>query len=349
VSQLRSRLLLATLGILLLWGLMPGSKPPARRQPPRGYGDAALYMKVVARLQAGEPYYDALGEELRRDNYPTRSPLNWRTPLHLMMVALASVPAATMLLKLMTLAAVLATGGALARSGPVAAGLGLLAQMGALASAFRPDAVGVAELWAGALIALSICAYHGKFGMAGAVLGAAAVFVRELAAPYAAACGALALASRQRAEALVWIAAGVVYIAYYGVHASQVAAHQLPGDLAHTQSWLQWNGLQFTLATIGVNGWLGFLPAPVAVLYMVLALAGTASLSAPPQLKSALLTYFGLFAVLGLSFNYYWGFMTAPLWAIGFAHAPDGLRRLVALSVAGSPRTGGPAEAGSRT
>jgi hypothetical protein len=51
-----------------------------------------------------------------------------------------------------------------------------------------------------------------------------------------------------------------------------------------------------------------------------------------PQVRWALLAYFALFAVAGLPFNYYWGFVTAPLWALGLAHAADGLRRLITVS-----------------
>jgi hypothetical protein len=111
-----------------------------------------------------------------------------------------------------------------------------------------------------------------------------------------------------------------------------VAAQQAAGDLAHVQPWQQWNGVQFTLATIGVNGWLSFAPGWAAAIYMVLALAGASSPRIAPQVRWALLLYLGLFAVVGLPFNYYWGFITAPLWAFGLAHAPDGLRRLLAAA-----------------
>lgn len=352
MTPLRARLLLAALAALLVWGLLPSSEPADPRRPPRGAGDAALYMKVIARLGAGEPYYQALGHELRLDTYPTTSPFNWRTPAHLMLVAHATVPAATLALKLLALAAVLATAGVLARAGAAAAVAGTAAQLGAVATAFSPDAVGVAEVWAGVLVALSVCAYYRSWWIAGALLGAAAIFMRELAAPYGVACALLALRGRSRTgptairrrEALVWIAAGLAYAAYYTAHAWQVQAHQLPGDLAHTQSWLQWNGVRFTLATIGVNGWLPFLPRAAAAVYLVLALAGAASPRMAPQARYALLAYAVLFAAVGLPFNYYWGFVTAPLWAFGFAHALDGLRRLVSAASAAPRRHGGHAD-----
>lgn len=340
VSRSRALLTLATLATLLMWGLVPLSRtPPVQPPPPPGKGDSALYMKVIDRVAAGEAYYEALGDELRRDKYPTKSAFNWRTPFHLTLMAWATVPAARLALKVLTLLAVLSTAAVLAGSGRAAAVVGTLAQMGALATAFRPQALGVAEVWAGVLVALSACAYYRAWGVAGALLGVGALFTRELAAPYCVACGLLALRGRRR-EAAIWIAAGLGYTAYYGFHMSQVAAHQAAGDLAHSQPWQHWNGVQFTLATIGVNGWLAFVPRWAAPIYMVLAVAGAASQQMAPQVRLALLAYLVLFAVVGLPFNYYWGFVTAPLWGFGLAHAADGLRRLITASAAhSSPST----------
>lgn len=346
MTRTRALSILGALVILLIWGLLPSTSGPARRVPPPGLGDAALYLKVVERLGLGEPYYDALGRELRADNYPTRSPFNWRTPLHLVFVASATVPAAMLLLKQLALAGVLATAAVLLKHGKTPAVVGMLAQMGALATSFSPDGVAVSELWAGVLVALSVCAYYRAYWVAGALLGVASVFIRELAAPYCAACALIALQARRR-EAAVWILAGVAYAGYYIFHVWQVSSHQLPGDLVHLQSWQQWNGLQFTLATVAVNGWLSFVPRWVSVVYVVVALAGTASAASAPQVRWPLLVYFLLFAVVGLPFNYYWGFITAPLWAFGIAHGADGLRRLVVASTTTPDRNGGHAEAAS--
>jgi hypothetical protein len=316
---------------LLIWGLLPGSKPSERRVPPAGRGDAALYKKVVERLGAGEPYYEALGSELRADNYPTKTSFNWRTPAHLVFVARLSPERATVLLHGLTLAAVLATIAVFSRVGIVSTVAATVAQLGALATALQPDAVGVAEIWAGVLLALSACAYYRSWSLAGAALGIVAVFTREIAAPYCMVCGLLALRKR-RLEAVLWLAGGALYLLYYGVHAAQVSDHVLPTDLAHTQGWQQWNGLRFILATVSVNGWLGFLPRSVSVLFMVTSLAGLASRSIPPQVAWSLIVFFALFMCVGLPFNYYWGFVSAPLWALAFGHGVDGGRRLLQTS-----------------
>ena len=337
-QALVARFALVALGGLLVWGLLPGSKPSERRVPPAGRGDAALYKKVVERLTAGEPYYVALGRELRADDYPTKTSFNWRTPAHLVFVARLSPERATILLHALTLAAILATVAVFSRHGMVATGAAAIAQLGALATALQPDAVGVAEIWAGVLIALSACAYYRSWWITGAALAIVAIFMRELAAPYCAVCGLLALRKR-RLEAVVWLAGGALYLVYYGLHAMHVQAHVLATDLAHTQGWQQWNGLRFILATVGVNGWLGFLPRSATVLFMVSALAGLAARSIPPQVAGSLILYFALFTCVGLPFNYYWGFVTAPLWALAFGHSVEGGRLLVQTA---APRQGGP-------
>jgi hypothetical protein len=324
-----ARTALGTLLVLLLIGVAPGSRPQARRLPPPGAGDALLHLTTIDRLRSGEPYYDAVGEELRRGHYPTTSVFNWRTPAHFQVVATLSVPVARVILRVLAMAAVMWTPVALAGESVGVALIGLGVQLGAVATSFRPLAVGVAEVWAGALIALSICAYLSERWQLAAALGVAAVFTRELAVPYAITCGLMAFSAGRRRESYIWTAGALAYAAYFGVHVMQVRAHQLPGDLTQLESWIRWNGLRFTLDTVRVNGWIALAPAWAAAAYAVLALAGIASRNIPPQITGPLLGYFVLFAFVGQPFNYYWGFVTAPIWAFASAYGVDGFRRLI--------------------
>jgi hypothetical protein len=145
--------------------------------------------------------------------------------------------------------------------------------------------------------------------------------------------GIAALVRRRRREALIWFVAGLLYAVYFGYHVIQVHGHRAAGDIAHDQSWIGFNGLRFLLATAGVNGWLQFLPAATISAFVAAALAGAASPRMPTEVRVPLLVYAVLFSVVGLPFNYYWGFVTAPLWAFGLAHAPDGIRRLLRWSL----------------
>lgn len=174
--------MLAGLVLVLIWGLLPSSKAAPRRLPPPGAGDLKLHTNIIERIRGHEPYYRAFADELRRGTYPARSIFNWRTPAHYMFVALVSPRVATTLLKLLTLGAVLITCAVLWRFGRLTAFIGTVAQMGAVATAFQPDAVAVPEVWAGALIAISLAAYYSEHHVAATFLAVGALFCRELAA-----------------------------------------------------------------------------------------------------------------------------------------------------------------------
>lgn len=297
-----------------------------------------MYLATIDRIRSGEPYYAALGDGLRGGNYPTTPVFNWRTPAHFMLVATLSVPTAALLLQFLAFAALLLTAYALGRESVPVLILGVLAQMGALATAFRPAAVSMPEVWAGVTIALSIAAYCKRWWMGGAALGIASVFLRELAAPYCVACAAVAIGRRRSRETALWVAGGLGYLAYFAIHVTRVWAHQLPGDIVQIEPWLRWNGLVFTVSTVGMNGWLGPAPFPIRVLFIVLGLAGTVSSRIPRHVSLPLLAYFLVFAFAGQPFNYYWGFVTAPIWALAVAYGPDGLASLVRSA---RRRTGG--------
>ena len=72
---------------------------------------------IVARLEAGTPYYAAMGSELRARGYPTASVANWRTPLHLSTVALLGIPLARLLFGMLGVTVLLAGIWALAPRG----------------------------------------------------------------------------------------------------------------------------------------------------------------------------------------------------------------------------------------
>lgn len=323
--------LLALAGVLG-WGLLPTSHAPSRRPPPPGGGDAALHLSTIERIREGEDYYTAVGTELRSFQYQSMSVFNWRTPAHFELVAALSVPVARALLRGLTLGALSLLPLLLARESRCVRAVAFTALMGALATAVKPQAVVAAEVWAGVLVALSISAYYARAWKTGALFGVAALFMRELAAPYCAMSALLALKARRRSEAVLWLAAGVAYLAYFAVHANQVWAHQQPGDIAQNESWIRWNGLAFTAATVSVNGWLALAPHWATIIYVAVALAGALWSRMPRQPAASLLAYFLLFAIAGQPFNYYWGYVTAPIWAFSVAHGVPALRDLVRSS-----------------
>jgi hypothetical protein len=291
-----------------------------------------LHLATIERLRNGESYYDAVGKELRDRHYPATRIFNWRTPVHPIVVAWLSVPVARGLLGALALAALVLTPLALREESKLVILLGTTAQLGAVGSGFIPLSVGVAEVWAGALIALSLIAYYRRRWIPAAVLGVCAVFVRELAAPYALVCGLIALHARRRGESWIWLAGGLAYAGYFWMHATNVWAHQLAGDLAQGADWLQWNGLTFTLTTTKVNGVLARGAHAATAIYVAIGLAAIVAPRTPPQVALPVLAYCLLFAFAGQPFNYYWGYVTAPLWAFAAAHGLVGINSLVAAA-----------------
>ena len=339
------------LGILLLIVVFGANTKRAIAPPVRDQstiGDSQLQLRTIERIRGGESYYSAVGDELRRNSYPTRPIINWRTPLHYSVVAALSIEWAGRLL--FGLGIVVVVTGALAYSTKstgkaVAAALLLLGSM-APAMLVRPGAVGYSEHWAAVFLALSLNAYVARKWTLAAGLGITAVFVRELAAPYALVCGLLALQAKRRTEWQLWVAGGVAYVVYYGLHATAAVDAIRPGDLVREQSYVQWLGLPFVFMTLYTNGIVNLLPSWLTPMATSIGVAGACADSAPSQFRVTLLLYAALFCVFGQSFNFYWGYMTSPIWAHAWLHAPEGLQALVVSALGGKASTPKPRDTG---
>jgi hypothetical protein len=328
LSPWMARGVLAGLLLLLLSGLAI-RVPPQPAGSSKDQGDAALFRTVARRMQNGEPYYPAMGNELRRRGYPTASVFNWRTPLILQTVAAAPRAAAICLLALGGLA-ILATVILLLQAMPEALLLSLLLQVGATASiVLISDSVTVPEIWTGYLVIASLAAYARGWPIGGAALGLLALFVRELAAPYCLVCGVMAFGRRRWLEAAFWALGACAYAAYFISHASNVAAHTGPGDVAHAQSWVQFGGLAFVLGTISFTGWFVALQPWGAAVGCVLIVASMWARKAPLHLRVTVVTYLALFSIVGQVFNQNWGLVTAPAWALACGYGVEGVRTLI--------------------
>lgn len=319
------------LAVLLVLGVASAGRLDPRLSVVAGLDDHALHAACVTRIARGEPYYAAVGTELRARGYPSASLPNWRTPLHYRFVAALGTTGSKALLLTAGMLAVVAAAAAFSRrsrAAGLAAAIVLFGTM--LPILFTPGRASLfGEQWAGVLIALSLGAYHARWFTAGALTGVLAVFMRELAAPYALVCGILALVRSRRTEAAVWIAGGVAYAIYYAIHVNAVLNAIQPGDYAWPQPWVRFLGWPFVLQTAWATGWTMILPYAATPVLAVLGLAGTAARGVPPQLRMALLLYVALFSVVGQEFNWYWGWVVAPLWGYALLYAPAGLGRLI--------------------
>jgi hypothetical protein len=305
------------------------ARPPERL---RGRaGDLALHQATRARTARGENYYDAVGVELQARGYPTGSVFNWRTPFPVLV--LARIPPAWGRAILFTIGIAVVVLGYLwlsVESGRTTAAWGALLLLGGVLPCPVNGLTVMSELWAGALIALSVVCYGHRWPAAGKVTALLALFCRELAAPYWVVCIGLAIRYRQWREA-VGLALGLfAYAAFYTWHLREVLPRIQPGAPTHAGSWIALGGLPFVLATVQMNGFLFFLPIATAAVYPVAAALGFASWTSLAGQRAGLTAgaYVAAFAVVGQPFNQYWGSVTAPLLCLRVARCPLALRAL---------------------
>jgi hypothetical protein len=297
----------------------------------RRSGDVALYRAEVDRIHRGEGYYQAAAAELTARDYPTRSVFNWRMPLPMWLLGKLPAPAwgkamlgaMALLVMLMAFEAVAREGGSVLRH-PLACALLLT---GPLLPTIVGDAFFMPVLWAGVLVALSVCAYGTNRPWLGVTCGLAAVVFRELALPYCLVCAAMAWWQGRRRELAAWTLGLAGWLALFVLHCWQVSAWIGPDARAHEQGWLQFGGAGFVISTAQMNAYLFGLPPWVTPIYLVAAMVGLAGWSTPLGTRVGLSTcaFLMAFAVVGQSFNQYWGCLIGPLLCFGVARFPASL------------------------
>jgi hypothetical protein len=327
---------------LIAWALLTliclavAPTPPGSKAGPEDptKGDIALYRAEVERIHAGENYYQVAAEELVARGYPTRSVFNWRTPLPMWLIGkMPAVVLGKVLLGVLALTVLLMAFEVASREqsniyrGPLP--LAMLVA-GALFPCLLGNIFVMPVLWAGVLIAISVCAYGVRRPYLGAAAGLAAVFFRELALPYCLLGAALAAWQKRRGELLVWVVGLAAWTVFFGLHWLQVKELTAPNAAAHRDSWVQFGGATFVLAITQMNSWLVLLPQWVTALFFVAAMCGLAGWNSPQGLRTGLSVclYVVAFAIVGQDFNRYWGLLVAPLMCFGVVRCPASLLEL---------------------
>jgi len=323
-------------GLFVAVTLSPLANPGPSRESHDGpgAGDVALYRATIDRIHAGEGYYEVAGAEMRARGYPTGSVFNWRVPTPFWLIGwMPSVTFGKVLLGGLALALSLLAFEALAREEdnairrPVACALLLT---GPLLPCVLGDLFVMPSLWAGVLIALSICAYGVDRPRLGVVCGLAAVFLRELAMPYCLVAAALAWRNKRRGELTAWLVGLAGFTVIFGLHALHVSGLIGPEDRLHRESWVQFGGTAFVIATAEMTAYLLLLPQWITALYLAAALLGFAGWNTPLGRRAGLTAclFVIAFAVVGQPFNQYWGSLIAPLLCFGVVRSPGSLRDL---------------------
>ncbi|MBN1395951.1 MAG: hypothetical protein JW959_13095 [Pirellulales bacterium] len=294
--------------------------------------DVSLYAAEAERIRNGEDYYSAAAAELTKRGYPTRSVFNWRTPLPTWLVG--KMPAfewGKALLCGMAVVLMLMAFEALSREErslkPLACALLL---SGPLLPVFLDNLFVMPVLWAGVLIAMSICAYGLHRPWLGVALGLASLACRELALPYCLLAAAIAWRCKKRGELAGWLIGIAVWSALFALHWWRVGGLIPPDARSHPHGWLQFGGAGFVVSTAQMNAYLLLLPQWITALYLAAALVGLAGWSSPLGIRVGLCVclYLAAFAAVGQSFNQYWGALIAPLLCFGLVRLPASIRDL---------------------
>jgi hypothetical protein len=283
-----------------------------------GQGDLASYQLIIETMRGGEGYYDAAHEVLVADGYGTRSVINWRTPAWPMLLAALPAGWGQGLLAAVALAGLILSYAVARRDGGIVpAVLVLVAVGGSLGGLASPSSVVFSEVAAGTVMLFSVAAYAMGWRWAGLIAGLAALFLRELAAPYVVVAAVLALRERRWGEVLAWAVGGLAYAGYFGWHWWNVMQQLGPMDRDYAEGWVQFGGLRFLLAAAGFNGLWSLAPSWLAPLVLPLGLLGLWAWRSGTLALAAVVAYLVLFAVVGKPFNYYWGALFTPLLMLG--------------------------------
>ncbi|MCP3731917.1 DUF2079 domain-containing protein [Sphingomonas sp. MG17] len=329
----------ALLALLLASFAVLGVNAPAESDTGAGVDrptDIALYEGIVSAVRHGEDYYTAAADALRAGSYPLRPFLTFRMPgLATVQGLLPELVALALLYLLATTTALLwhrRLGEALTGVPARVAALFLLA--GGMLAFVQPGLVAFHEIWAGLLVATSLALRRPGRWIEAVAVALIAMLVRETAALFVLVMGGLALLEGHRREAMGWAVALGIFALALAAHA--VAVHGVTGPLdAASPGWSGMHGFGLFVRAMTLATALQLFPAIAAALLVALALFGWASWRDPLALRaittfSAYAAAISLFARLD---TFYWGLMIAPVFLVGLAFVPDGLRDLTARAL----------------
>jgi hypothetical protein len=303
---------------LSLAGLLGPSPTLAKAESPTGaqsLGDGDLFLTVVDRVHAGEPYYDVMGQELHRRGYPTTPPMTWRLPTLSVFQALwpGAIWRSAVLVLLALVTAVLwfrrVSRWSLDHALPVLIGLG-----GMVPAFANPIAAVMHDPWAGLLIALSLVLRANGHTWASLGVAGMAVAVRELALPFVIVMAAVAAFERRRGEAAAWVLLTVTCALGLWLHYSHVST-LVAADALKTE-WVAGGGWAFVQRAARAHPLLLIVPEWVTSLVLPWVLIGYWWLP-ERRVVATVAAYVSLFLVAGRPDNWYWGLLVAPLLPLG--------------------------------
>lgn len=334
LSKTQAWLLIALVALACIWAarLVPLDAPadtPAAVHA-NGYSDVQLYHDIVDKMRGGTGYYRAATSLQRAHGFPTSPFVTVRLPTLAVMAATFGWAALQAVLAvLLGLGAVLWYRETKPSATPIEAAAVALALIAGGAMVSQRDLAAVHELWAGTLLALAMALRGGKRWPLALAAAALALAIREMALPFVLLACAFAVFERRRNEAIGWAALVVLFGLGMALHAHAVHAAALPTDLA-SEGWHEHRGPSAVLFDLVDVSLLNRLINPVAYPLTLLALLGWSA--APLRQARFALVYFAgyalMLAVFARAQNFYWASVLLPVWFVGFAFLPRGLKAL---------------------
>ena len=298
-----------------------------------GGDDLRLYKAIVDRMRAGENYYAVAAEEQKTRGFPLQPFVTVRLPTLALLLAALGKTLGYVLELAIGLAALFAWHQKLAhykvlkwRRWTV---LALLAA--GLSPIVNPELVYIHEIWAGALIALSIGLYRPTKWLPSLMVAACALALRELVLPFVLLMAAFALMQRRWLETCAWSSLILMFFGYMFLHAQGVSGVVLPTD-PKAPAWMLLNGPAAALYFMWQSLPLSELPAAIAFPLIIIGLFGWLCWRSEVGLFALLLMlgYMLAFAITGRPNNFYWGYLISPLLMMGYIFVGPGVKNLQA-------------------
>ncbi|MBO0750348.1 MAG: hypothetical protein J2O44_07975, partial [Porphyrobacter sp.] len=203
------------------------------------------------------------------------------------------------------------------------------------------------EIIAGLFLSSALVLYRPHRWWPSLLLAACGLAVRELALPFMLLWAAFAASQRRWREFAAVAAVIALFAAGMALHAQEVIAERLPGDL-HSPGWTAMQGLPFALYGLMSVTPLGKIPWWLGPPLALLPLLGWAALGGRSGLFATL--WFGGYLLMVSLFaraeNFYWLSLVLPAYGIGLGLLPRALYDLVTVlrrprdaASAGSPAT----------
>ncbi len=293
--------------------------------------DIALYRAIVSRMQAGENYYAVAADEQRTRGYPLKPFVTVRLPTLALILASLGRTWGYVLELALGLAVLFVWYRKLVDQKVVA--WRRVTFIGLLAAGLSPilvrEAMYLHEIWAGALIALSIGLYRPNNWLPSLIVAAGALALRELALPFVLLMTAFALVQRRWVETAAWSALIPLFFAGVYLHAQAVSGVVLPND-PQSPTWLLLGGPAAALSFMWQALPLVELPKLIGYPIILVGLFGWLCWRSETSLFVLLLLmgYMLAFAITGRANNFYWGYLVSPLLMMGLIFVGPGLRDL---------------------